>query len=156
MAHDFSSSCHPPKSGEPDFPPAMTTAVEEVREALAPLPDGYLVYEQAGHVFVVHKDSNCGFFLSSLEIADGLHLDRARDRMKALIASQSARTARLNPGPEEPLYTQSEVNEMLDRDRIHGFLLFARTLRADHDGPVWGTAHQVKAIQRALEKAGYT
>lgn len=153
MAQDFSSSCHPPKSGEPDFPPAMTTAVEEIREALAPLPDGYLVYEQAGHVFVVHPDSNSGFFLSSLEIADGLHLDRARDRMKALIDRQERPR---NPGPEEPTYTQAEVAEMIDRDRVHGFLVFARTLRDDHDGPVWGTAHQVKAIQRALEKAGYT
>lgn len=60
------------------------------------------------------------------------------------------------PAPAERTFTQAEVNEMLDRDRIHGFLLFARSLRDDAEGPVWGTAHQVKAIQRALEKAGYT
>lgn len=58
--------------------------------------------------------------------------------------------------PKTPVFTLAEVNELIDRDRIHGFLLFARALPDGNDQLIYGTAHQAKAIMRALEKAGYT
>ena len=55
----------------------------------------------------------------------------------------------------EMVYSQAELDEAIDRDRITGFMLFVRNLPDSPASLVYGTSLQAKAIMRALAKAGY-
>lgn len=54
------------------------------------------------------------------------------------------------------LYTQAELDDAIDRDRIAGFMAFSGFLNPQVPSMVHGTSHQALAIRRALLKAGYT
>ena len=57
--------------------------------------------------------------------------------------------------PKQPTYTYAEVKELIDRDRVAGFMIFVRAMPPDFNGQVFGTAEQVRSIARELEKLGY-
>ncbi len=59
-----------------------------------------------------------------------------------------------NNAPPEPTYSQAELEAAIDRDRIAGFMMFARAMPPG-DRLVYGTSNQARSIMRALEKAGY-
>lgn len=68
-----------------------------------------------------------------------------------------ASTAQNSPTSTPPpkTYSQAELNEAIDRDRIEGFMIFARSLPPHTNGLVYGTGNQTRSIMRALEKLGY-
>lgn len=47
------------------------------------------------------------------------------------------------------------ITEAIDRDRIEGFMVFARNLPPGANTLVYGTSRQAESIMRALAKAGY-
>ncbi len=60
----------------------------------------------------------------------------------------------VTPGGER-LFSQGEVDEAIDRDRIASFMQFMRGLPASHSGVIQGTTNQCRSIMRALERAGF-
>lgn len=98
----------------------------------------------------------------------------ARSRTQALRNIENARALGISinetlAGPNKPLtmeqfeaeqrqakrFSQDELDAAIDRDRIKGFMLFARALPPGEATLVYGTSLQAKSIMRALAKAGY-
>lgn len=53
------------------------------------------------------------------------------------------------------LYTQAELDDAIDRDRIVGFMAFTANLDPKAITLVYGTSQHAQSIRRALMKAGY-
>jgi hypothetical protein len=70
---------------------------------------------------------------------------------------QKAQVAFNKTFSEEPRrYTQAEVDTLIDRDRVHSFIIFVDALPRGFNGQVFGTARQVRSIVRVLRQLGFS
>lgn len=60
----------------------------------------------------------------------------------------------VTPGGER-LYSQADLDEAIDRDRVASFMQFMRSLPPTHQGIINGTTNQCQSIMRALAKVGF-